>query len=414
YPDGRPFWKGIQLDEVGFPILLAAKLREAGQLDADEGALVGLRNMVENAVRFIVRNGPITPEDRWEENSGLNGFTLAVLIAALVAGAEWLQGEAQAMALATADDWNARIEEWTYAEGTALAKAHGVAGHYIRLAPLAGIPLADQQIEVRNREGLKMPVCDIVAMDFLALARFGLRKADDTRMQNTVKVCDAVLGTDTPNGQVFHRYNEDGYGEHADGAPFDGTGIGRGWPLLGGERGHLALMSGEDARPYLAAMAAMTSPCGMIPEQVWDTSPLPDVFLAPGAPSGSAMPLVWAHSEYLKLASAIVSGRPVELLQSVERRYDGQRPAPKLRHWRSDTPVDTIAKGATLRIEDINSFTLRVTFDDWADMQDLASIPQAFGMHAVVLDLDQRVVKIEFTRFYLEGWEGKNHEVDVV
>ena len=413
YPDGRAFWKGVQLDEVGFPILLAAKLREAGHLDGDDGALMGIRTMVENAVRFIIRNGPISPEDRWEENSGLNGFTLAVLIAALVAGAEWLQGEAKAQALATADDWNARIEDWLYAEGTALAQAHGVTGHYVRLAPVAGVPLADQRIEVHNRDGLSLPVGDMVAMDFLALARFGLRRADDARMQNTVKVCDAVLGTDTPNGRVFHRYNEDGYGEHADGAPFDGTGIGRGWPLLGGERGHLALLAGEDARPYLAAMAAMTGPCGMIPEQVWDAAPLPEVFLAPGAPTGSAMPLVWAHSEYLKLACAITTGRPVELLKSVEARYNGQRPEPKVRHWRSDTPVVSIAKGATLRIEDTRPFTLHVSFDGWATTQDLATLPLAFDMHGVVIDPGQNASTVVFTRLYSDGWEGKNHEVRI-
>ncbi len=413
YPDGRAFWKGVQLDEVGFPILLAAKLHEEGALEDDEGALMGLRTMVENAVGFILRNGPISAQDRWEENAGLNGFTLAVLIAALVAGADWLQGAAKAEALATADDWNARIEEWTYAADTALAKAHGVVGHYIRLAPEAGVPLADQRIDVRNRAGMTLPVCDMVAMDFLALARFGLRKADDARMQDTVRVCDAVLGTDTPNGRVFHRYNEDGYGEHADGSPFDGSGIGRGWPLLIGERGHLALLAGEDATPYLAAMAGMTGPGGMMPEQVWDTDPLPDVFLAPGAPTGGAMPLVWAHSEYLKLACAIVSGRPVELLKSVEARYQGQRPDPKQRQWRSETPLHTIASGATLRVLDTRPFTLRVTYDDWATMQDLATVPQAFDMHAVALQPNAKARRLIFTRFYDEGWEGENHEVTI-
>jgi glucoamylase len=413
YPDGRAFWKGIQLDEVGFPILLAAKLREEGHLNDDEGALMGVRTMVENAVRFIVRNGPISPEDRWEENSGLNGFTLSVLIAALVAGAEWLQGDAQADALTAADDWNARIEDWTYAEGTQLAKTHGVSGHYVRLAPRAGVPLADQWIDVRNRGGLAMPVCDMVAMDFLALARFGLRRADDPRLQNTVKVCDAVLGTDTPNGRIFHRYNEDGYGEHSDGAPFDGTGIGRGWPLLGGERGHLAVLAGEDARPYLAAMAAMTGPCGMIPEQVWDTTPLPEVFLMPGSPTGSAMPLVWAHSEYMKLAYAITTGRPVELLKSVEARYKAQRPEPKMRLWRTDTPVVALVKGATLRIEDTRPFTLRVSFDDWTSTLDLATVPLAFDLHGVTLNPGRNTRKVVFTRHYVDGWEGENHEVTI-
>ena len=63
-------------------------------------------------------------------------------------------------------------------------------------------------------------------------------------------------------------------------APYDGTGIGRGWPLLTGERGHFELCAGNDPLPYLAAMAAMASPGGMIPEQVWDAirSPLAACF----------------------------------------------------------------------------------------------------------------------------------------
>ncbi|MCG7860540.1 hypothetical protein MD537_26390, partial [Flavihumibacter sediminis] len=65
---------------------------------------------------------------------------------------------------------------------------------------------------------------EIVSPDALALVRFGLRAADDPRIVNTVKVIDALLKTDLPSGPSWHRYNDDGYGEHSDGRPFDGTG----------------------------------------------------------------------------------------------------------------------------------------------------------------------------------------------
>jgi hypothetical protein len=61
----------------------------------------------------------------------------------------------------------------------------------------------------------------------------------------------------TATGPVWHRYNGDGYGEHADGREFDGTGIGRAWPLLTGERGHYELLAGNDPQPFLRAMSAM-------------------------------------------------------------------------------------------------------------------------------------------------------------
>ena len=62
---------------------------------------------------------------------------------------------------------------------------------------------------------------------------------------NTVKVIDALLKVETPRGPAWHRYNGDGYGEHDDGSPFDGTGVGRAWPLLTGERAHYELAAGR-------------------------------------------------------------------------------------------------------------------------------------------------------------------------
>ena len=85
YPDGRDFWKGIQLDEVGYPVILAAKLAEGRYLDPDCDSSLMIQRMVRRAVGFIARQGPATDQDRWEENAGLSPFTLAVSVAALVA-----------------------------------------------------------------------------------------------------------------------------------------------------------------------------------------------------------------------------------------------------------------------------------------------------------------------------------------
>ena len=85
----------------------------------------------------------------------------------------------------------------------------------------------------------------MVSPDALALVRFGLRAADDPRMVNTVKVIDALLKVEMPPGPVWHRYNEDGYGEHEDGRPFDGAASAAAWPLLTGERAHYELAAGH-------------------------------------------------------------------------------------------------------------------------------------------------------------------------
>jgi len=134
-----------------------------------------------------------------------------------------------------------------------------------------------------------LPGDEQVGTEFQQLVRFGLRAPDDPLIQGSLRLADAFLRNDTPNGPVWHRYRGDGYGEHADGTGFNGTGIGRGWPLLTGERGHFELCAGNDPLPYLEAMAAMASPGGMIPEQVWDSDPIPARRLYPGRATGSAM-----------------------------------------------------------------------------------------------------------------------------
>ncbi|MDE3024620.1 MAG: glucan 1,4-alpha-glucosidase, partial [Acidobacteriota bacterium] len=277
YPDGRPYWTGIQLDEVGFPILLAAKLRELGTVEETR-----IDGMVRSAAGYLARTGPLSPQDRWEENAGASPFTLAVEVAALIAAADWLEGDDREYVLALADCWNERIEDWTYVAGAELAEHYHVPGYYVRIGP----PPVDGglcgRIPVRNRAGESVPATALVGLDFLYLARLGLRDPHDPRITATLTVVDGELRAQLPTGVAYHRYEGDGYGEHADGSPFDGSGIGRPWPLLAGERGHAALLRGEDPRPYLESMARMTSPGGLIPEQVWDAEPIPERNLFPG------------------------------------------------------------------------------------------------------------------------------------
>jgi len=105
----------------------------------------------------------------------------------------------------------------------------------------------DGFVPIKNRppDQSTGPADTMVSVDALAFVRFGLRAPDDARILSTLKVIDAELKVDTPHGPAWHRYQGDGYGEHADGAPFDGIGIGRAWPLLTGERAHYELAAGR-------------------------------------------------------------------------------------------------------------------------------------------------------------------------
>src|SRR6185437_11440282 len=63
--NGTPYWTGIQLDEVAFPIMLAWRLWKVDGL-----AKFNVFPFVERAAGFLVRNAPVTQQERWEENPG--------------------------------------------------------------------------------------------------------------------------------------------------------------------------------------------------------------------------------------------------------------------------------------------------------------------------------------------------------
>ena len=58
-------------------------------------------------------------------------------------------------------------------------------------------------------------------------------------------------------------------------ANFSGVGVGRVWPLLAGERGHLVVLAGDVGIAQLTAMLKMPTQSGLLlQEQVWDQSSL--------------------------------------------------------------------------------------------------------------------------------------------
>jgi glucoamylase len=195
---------------------------------------------------------------------------------------------------------------------------------------------------------MSRPVETLVGGDFLALVRLGLRRADDARIVDSVTVLDGELRAELPTGVAYYRYSGDGYGEHADGSGFDGTGLGRPWPLLAGERGLYAAQAGQDASRYVESMMAMTGRGGLFPEQVWDGPEVAERGLWPGHPTGSAMPLVWAHGEFVKLATLAPAGRPIETLEAV---VDQRHADATWWHWRADVTFDAVAPGVGVVID---------------------------------------------------------------
>ena len=422
--DGTPYWGGVQMDEAAFPILLADALRRMKELNG-----LDPWPMVRRAACFLVCNGPVTQQDRWEEDGGYSPFTLAVEIAALLAAADFAEeaGEAPSARYLreTADAWNANIERWTYVTGTELARRVGVGGHYVRIAPPevadAASP-ADGFVPIKNRPPgeSSAPATYIVSPDALALVRFGLRPAEDPRILNTVRTIDATLRTETATGPVWHRYNEDGYGEHEEGSAFDGTGIGRGWPLLAGERAHYELARGDraEAARLRRVMAGQTSPGGLIPEQVWDAADIPGRELFNGHPSGSAMPLVWAHAEYVKLLRSLKDGRVFDMPPQTVQRYQVEKVASAFSIWRYNHKCRHLPTGKLLRIELLAPALIHWSADDWRTTQDIRTTDSKLGIHFADLPTDGLPAgrTVTFTFLWLEAsrWEGVNFEVTVL
>jgi glucoamylase len=249
------------------------------------------------------------------------------------------------------------------------------------------------------------------------LVRFGLRRADDPLVLDSIRVADELLEVDTPSGRCWHRYNGDGYGEHDDGSAFDGSGRGRAWPLLTGERGHYELAAGSDPLPYLVAMAAMCGEGGMMPEQVWDTDALPAHGLYPGRPSGSAMPLVWAHAEFIKLLASRHLGYACDRPQATWQRYRGQRPHRFTHVWLPQAPLATLPRGSRLLIAVGAPAVIHVGRDGWQDPTDAATQDSGLGLHYAEIETHalQAGQRVDFTvRDVATGrWIGEDYTVSV-
>src|ERR1700674_3395584 len=424
--DGRPYWSGSQMDETAFPILLVDCLRR--DCPAVLGKLTRWWALVRRAAAFLVRNGPVTQQDRWEEDAGYSPFTLAVEVSGLLAAAD-IADTIGEKAIAeylreTADDWNDNIERWTYATDTDLARQIGVEGYYVRIAPpetdCAPSP-ADGFVPIKNRPPGQStePATHLISPDALALVRFGLRAPDDPRVLNTIKVIDALLRVKLPHGPCWYRYNGDGYGEHEDGSPFDGSGIGRPWPLLAGERAHYEIAAGrpQGAEERWRVMEFSTEAGRLIPEQVWDAADLPARELFAGKPSGSACPLVWAHSEYIKLRRSLRDGKVFDQPPQTVQRYLIEKKKSTYFGWRFNNKCRTMSQGKKLRLVLSAPALVRWSFDNWRTQQDLNTCDTGLGTYVADLPADRLSVgsEIVFTFYWLreQRWEEVNFSVVV-
>ncbi|HVZ35254.1 MAG TPA: glycoside hydrolase family 15 protein, partial [Polyangiaceae bacterium] len=379
YVNGQPLpFDAQQLDEYSFPIILAYRLKKAGALQSFQPRAMALA-----AAGALIADGPMSQQERWEENEGYSPSTLASNIAALVCAANFAaeqDHETAQFLLEYADFLESQIEAWTVTTQGSIVP--GIPRHYIRLLPTAvkgstrNPTLAEDpntaKLFIGNR-GVELPARDVVDGGFLELVRYGIRPPGDPLIEDTLKVIDASLRDILPgNYPCWRRYTSDGYGQRDDGGSFANTGVGRPWPLLTGERAHYELAAGRDVTTYVRAMESFAGERRLLTEQLWNAPDLPGASppLVFGKPTGSAMPLAWAHAEYIRLVRSISDGRVFDLVDIVADRYLKPHAPSPLEIWNFDRQVQVIARGKKLRIPLTSAFRLRWSTDGWATAQE--------------------------------------------
>lgn len=317
--DGTPHWTSLQLDEVALPLVMAQQLGRMGS--------AAYTQHVKPAADFIVSHGPVTEQERWEEQDGYSPSTIAAEIAGLVCAADIARANGDHASartyLRTADRWRQKIERWTVTTNGPLA------GHpyYLRLTK-DGRPNAGTTYDIGNGGSDSVDQRTVVDAGFLELVRLGIKRAGNTLVAESLLVVDKELRVRTPNGLFWHRYSGDGYGETRSGAPWDISDpntfatIGRAWPIFAGERGEYRLAAAGGALRLLHAMAGAGNAGYMLPEQVWDEhAPSGRPGFARGEGTFSATPLLWSHAQFIRLAWSIEAGAPVEQPRVVACRY---------------------------------------------------------------------------------------------
>jgi glucoamylase len=171
----------------------------------------------------------------------------------------------------------------------------------------------------------------------------------------------------------------------------------------------------DEARRLLGTLEASASPAGLLPEQIWDSQDIPSRELFLGRPSGSAMPLAWAHAEHIKLLRSLKDGAVFDMPVQTVDRYVRNKPAPAPQCWRITSKITRIAVGGALRLEFLEPVRVHWSADNWLTCAD--SNAGSTGLGTYICDLPTQALTagsvMRFTFFWTQQnkWQGENFEV---
>jgi glucoamylase len=165
-------------------------------------------------------------------------------------------------------------------------------------------------------------------------------------------------------------------------------------------------------------MEGLATNTGLLPEQTWDEADRPEIYEWLGKPTGSAMPLMWAHAEYIKLLRSTADGKVYDAIPEVAQRYLNQRnDRRRLEVWKPTRHVRFMRAGEVLRVHGDAPFTLHWSSDNWKSVNDSTSTQNALRLDYVDLKgaPAEAGTRLCFTFLWTEDnrWEGRDYEVTV-
>lgn len=263
---GEERWHATQMDQVALPVIFSYMLNR-----------YDLVSELEKSVNFILKNGPWSEQERWEEISGFSPYAMSLQWKAL----EYYADMRKNMGLGyenyknKAKEFARNIPRFCYTKSGVFYPHQ----YFVRVSH--GNPDKD----IISLKGKTFSAREMISADFLYLVFTELYRPESQMIKNSIEVVDRILRVETPKGISFYRYNGDTYG-------FDGSvPKGRLWVILTAERGIYEMLLGNDVSHFLSSVEHFATSSFMLPEQVFEN----------GLPTESAAPLAWSHAAYIIL-----------------------------------------------------------------------------------------------------------------
>jgi glucoamylase len=129
------------------------------------------------------------------------------------------------------------------------------------------------------------------------------------------------------------------------------------------------------------------------------------------------MPLVWAHSEYIKLCRSLRDGEIFDRPPLTVQRYLVEKVTSRHITWRFNNKVRSMPPGTMLRVETRAPAVVHWSVDGWRTAHDTATRDTTLGIHVADLQtLDLPIggrVDLTFNWPEADRWEGVDFVVQV-